>query len=221
MSQPCSRALDKLPCTLESHRCRRPRLFTLVLLALLSTFISTTVLAGTICGVVRDVESGEPVERAGVFVHDPDDGYTGHHGATDAAGAFCIDGVPDGTYNLSVQVDDYQIAWLTDVVVDAASDVIVNAQLPAVWLWPPWPNPAVGRVNVRLSSRLAQPLSLTIYDATGKQIRGWQADAGPVDARTFIWDGRDRSGRQVPSGRYFVLLRSGDVSLTRPVVILR
>jgi hypothetical protein len=193
-----------------------------IALTILLTLCSAPLQAGTICGHVRDADTGGPIDRAGVFVQDPGGGYTGYHGATDATGSFCIDGVPPGTYDLSVQVDDYQIAWLSGVVVeDSMSDVILDAVLPPLWLWPPWPNPAVGQINLRLRSRLAAPLTLAVFDVAGRLVHGWRADAGPVTERTLVWDGRDQRGRRVPAGRYFVMLRSGDVSLTRPVLILR
>ena len=147
--------------------------------------------------------------------------YTGHHGVTDVTGAFCIDGVPAGTYDLSVQVNDYRLAWVTGIVVsDVPSDVVVDAVLPPVWLWPPWPNPAQGKINIRLKSKAAEPFTVAVHDVAGRLVRGWQT-TGDGGEQTLAWDGRDRTGRNVPSGCYFVILRSKDVSLTRWVQVLR
>ena len=43
-----------------------------------------------------------------MFLRKPGGAYTGYSGATDLAGAFCIGGLPGGTYDLEVRVDSHR-----------------------------------------------------------------------------------------------------------------
>jgi hypothetical protein len=64
--------------------------------------------------------------------------------------------------------------------------------------------------------------SLRIYDAAGKMVRSFPCSMPsalcPMQA---TWDGSDASGRQLPSGVYFVKLVNGKDAVTRTVVLTR
>ncbi|MBK7190766.1 MAG: carboxypeptidase regulatory-like domain-containing protein [bacterium] len=121
------------------------------------------------CGTVRDAPTLAPVERAGVFLRLPDWSYTGLHAASDAAGSWCIDNVPAGTYHLDVRVDDYRIGLVRDVVVTgSASGIDIAAQLPTTAIDAPWPNPAHGQVSFRLRLGAPGAATLAVYDVAGR-----------------------------------------------------
>ena len=85
------------------------------------------------------------------------------------------------------------------------------------------PNPARGAVRFRLqeqkpgaedaraieTARLAEPLTLDIFDAGGRLVRSLRGSASGS-----TWDGRDGSGRQLPSGVYRVSVRGSRGSTT-------
>ncbi|MBK9776145.1 MAG: carboxypeptidase regulatory-like domain-containing protein [bacterium] len=178
--------------------------------------------AGTLCGTVRDALTLAPVEHAGVFLRLADWSYTGLHAASDAAGAWCIDNVPAGTYHLDVRVDDYRIGLVRDVVVtDSASGIDIAAQLPTTGIDAPWPNPAHGQVSFRLRLGAPGAATLAVYDVAGRRVRAW-ADADAVAGeRTLDWDFRDAQGFEVPAGRYYLRLEAGGAVVTRPFVRVR
>ncbi len=192
-------------------------------LALLPALLlaASPVLAGTICGTVTDARTLAPVANAGVFVRAPDGAYAGLYGATDEMGHFCIAHVPAGTWDLQVRVDDYQVAYLRGVVVsDSGTNVEIPVTGPGLWLAPPSPNPAQGRVTLRLALRHDARFEVAVFDLGGRLVRRWAGDARAGEPRAFVWDGRDARGRDAPAGCYLVILRVGDQGVSRPLVLL-
>jgi hypothetical protein len=185
-------------------RLARVALAAIVVLGLVASV--SPAFGGTICGTVRDAQTSAPVAHAGVFVRAPDGTYTGFHGATDMAGSFCIAGVPPGTYDLEVLVNDYQVAYLRNVVVSASTDVTVPASLPPVALAPPRPDPASGELHLRWVLSRAASARLIILDAAGRRVQGWSAPALPAGEHSMRWDLRGPDGRMIPPGCYFVVL---------------
>lgn len=89
-----------------------------------------------------------------------------------------------------------------------------------------FPNPFPGAVRPYTIIRWTLPspsdVSISVFNLLGQQLhtvysRGFQ-QAGPGSA---TWDGRDRNGRQVPSGVYFVRLSAGPTAVVRRVVVRR
>jgi hypothetical protein len=72
----------------------------------------------------------------------------------------------------------------------------------------PAPSPARGSMVMSFSLPNPTHVTLAIFDAGGRRVfelvRGWR-DAG---AYRVPWDGRDRDGREVPSGLYFARLQA-------------
>jgi hypothetical protein len=70
------------------------------------------------------------------------------------------------------------------------------------------PNPFVGKLNIDLIG-LRGEIDVSIYNAAGRLIkRLWKGMGG--DILKIHWDGRDDLGRTLPSGVYFVQLKSKD-----------
>ncbi len=181
---------------------------------------STSARAGSICGVVTDAVTGNPVVSAGLFLRDPAGMYTGLYGASGADGSYCIDGVPPGTYTLEVRVDDYLVSFQSGIVVtDAISDVPIAADIPAIRLDPPWPNPSAEAVNMRLEVKRPAEVRLDIYDARGRLVRSWSVTSLDSGVHDYRWDGRTRDGRRAPAGLYMIRVRfDGNVSTRRLIL---
>ncbi len=172
--------------------------------------------SGVVCGMVRDAITANPIVGAGIFVRQTTGQYTGYQGATDATGHYCISGIPAGTYDLEVRLDDYQVAYRRGVVVnDAVTGVDVDARFLKSTLSPPWPNPARTGVSFRLRIRDAGPIELVAVDVNGRVMKGWTGLAAAGEDRTLSWDFRDATGHTLPAGRYFVRLTAGDLSIVR------
>jgi hypothetical protein len=85
----------------------------------------------------------------------------------------------------------------------------------------PSPNPFRDTAAVRFALPGQQWASLAVYDVNGGRVRtllGQTLDAGSHES---AWDGRDDIGSKVPSGVYFVVLRTGGEHLVRKLVVLR
>ena len=172
--------------------------------------------AGSICGTVRDVQTMAPVPRAGVFVRTTAGAYTGLHAATDSTGAYCVENVPAGTYDLEFRVDNYVTTYVRDVQVqDDVTGVDVGAT-PAPILRA-WPNPARTRVSIQVQADEGPAPILHVFDARGRFVRGWKIQGG---GRVFVWDLRDYRGSPLPAGVYFLSLRGrNNFAVTRITLI--
>jgi carboxypeptidase family protein/flagellar hook capping protein FlgD len=176
--------------------------------------------AGTLCGTVRDAQTGAPVAHAGVFLRTPAGAYTGINGATDVSGAFCIDDIPPGTYDIEVRVDDYRVAYLRGVVILVTTGVGIEAGRP-LQLAPPTPNPATTSTLIAWSLPAAARVRLAILDVRGRLVRGWSAASQPAGAHSLAWNLRDAEGRAVPPGMYFVIFEADGAQRVRPVIRIR
>jgi hypothetical protein len=205
----------------SSTICRALRLVPLVV-ALAVVLTAGAASAGTICGTVRDGITAGPVDKAGVFVRTLVGVYTGYHAATDESGSFCIDGIPAGTYDLEVRIDNYEVVYIRGVEVDDdMTSVEVDLAYAAFYFAPPWPNPAQGGVSFRFRAGEAGPVQLLIFDPAGRLVRGWSDPSAVPGERIFVWNLRDKNGARVPSGVYFVRFSAGDVNLVRSIVTLK
>ncbi len=84
------------------------------------------------------------------------------------------------------------------------------------------PNP-LGRSGTRLSFTIpaAREASVEVFDVRGRRVRSLRAGPLPAGAHTVMWDGRDATGRMLPSGVYLVHLRTETEHTTRRVTIVR
>jgi hypothetical protein len=64
-------------------------------------------------------------------------------------------------------------------------------------------------------------VSIGVYDVTGRLISELAEGVQEAGDHKITWNGQDSCGREVASGVYFYLLRSGKKELTRKMVLLR
>jgi arylsulfate sulfotransferase len=84
----------------------------------------------------------------------------------------------------------------------------------------PVPNPSSGAIRVRLGLPHEGPAELSVFDLAGRLVARVSTGRRPAGWHDVTWDGRDRNGRPVASGAYFVKLTAG-ATVTRRVVLLR
>ena len=174
--------------------------------------------AGSLCGTVRDTQTNAPVAEAGIFVRTSAGAYTGIHGASDLAGAFCIHDIPQGTYDLEVRVDDHQVAYVRGVVIGVTTAVEITAGDAGLQLLRPAPNPARDRTRIAWTLPAPARVKLAIYDVRGGLVRGWSSAMLPAGAHAIEWDLRDAHRRTVAAGTYFVHLEAGGARRLRSIV---
>jgi hypothetical protein len=83
------------------------------------------------------------------------------------------------------------------------------------------PNPAHGRVSLRIETDRAGWQRLLVMDLQGRIVRNLDSADYPAGMRSVSWDGRNDSGRVVPPGRYMASLRVPGRTLETRFIILR
>jgi hypothetical protein len=83
------------------------------------------------------------------------------------------------------------------------------------------PNPWASGTRISYSLSAPGEVSLAIYDALGRRVRAFSPHAFRLTPHEVFWDGRDDSGRRVPSGVYFYRLQAGAFSDTKRMVVIR
>jgi hypothetical protein len=78
-----------------------------------------------------------------------------------------------------------------------------------------YPNPFRSELILEIGTPNHPPAEWVVYDVTGHKVWSGVSAAG---AARHQWDGRDRSGRFVPSGTYFYRVQAGDRELTGRIV---
>jgi hypothetical protein len=83
------------------------------------------------------------------------------------------------------------------------------------------PNPFNPRVEISFDLAADGDAELEVFDVRGTLIATLVHGAQEAGRHVAAWDGRDRSGRPVASGVYFVRLLAGDSQSARKMVLLR
>jgi hypothetical protein len=101
----------------------------------------------------------------------------------------------------------------------------VGVELPLtaadVQLRAPVPNPFVAATRFEFTLGRGAPVSLTVYDALGRQVKEvLPLTSLPAGRYGIDWNGTDRSGTRVKSGVYFVHLTSGATRLVQRAILV-
>ncbi|HWN82179.1 MAG TPA: FlgD immunoglobulin-like domain containing protein, partial [Candidatus Udaeobacter sp.] len=85
-----------------------------------------------------------------------------------------------------------------------------------------WPNPTGGPATIELDlAGGGSPATLSVYDPAGRRVASlWQGALAP-GSHVLGWDGRDRDGRLVPNGTYFVRFEANGVRSAARLTIVR
>ena len=70
-----------------------------------------------------------------------------------------------------------------------------------------YPNPFNSSVTIQYFLKKEEKLLLTLYDVKGKQVKILSNTIETAGVKSIKWDSKDRNGKRVPSGLYFVSLR--------------
>jgi len=83
------------------------------------------------------------------------------------------------------------------------------------------PNPSQRDVTMRFGLPRACPLSLAVFDASGRRVRDLARGDLPAGEHLARWDGRDAQGDICPAGVYFVRMQTPDFRAERRLVRMR
>ena len=116
---------------------------------------------------------------------------------------------------------EYQLVALHPFGQETRFGVLGEASQHFFSLMPATPNPSRDGARIDFSLGQAGPVSLSIYDVSGRLVRTLLSGESVEGAQSRHWDGRDEGGHELASGVYFYRLQAGERSLTRKLVLIR
>ncbi len=111
-------------------------------------------------------------------------------------------------------VDDLRLAASQHRMVDIAETVPSPS-------FAPHPNPFESEIRLAFTSAADAPVSMRIYDITGRRIRTLIEGSLPGGEHAVRWDGRDEGGVLLPAGLYFARLETPGFDRVERLVKLR
>jgi beta-lactamase superfamily II metal-dependent hydrolase len=81
-----------------------------------------------------------------------------------------------------------------------------------------FPNPFTHAATFKLSNPEGRPVSLEIFDVSGRLVNSLAPSASGITQQTLTWDGRALSGDYVSPGVYFVRLSAPSAMISKKVV---
>ncbi len=137
--------------------------------------------------------------------------------------------VPTSQVRLRFIAEDAGAASLVEAAVDdlqllAFSDVVAvgHGTAPgAVALALASSHPASGALRLRYTLPAAGPISLRIFDASGRAVRTLVVGRAESGGHLVEWDGCDDRGAMLPSGAYFARLAAAGATVARTLVRTR
>ncbi len=113
----------------------------------------------------------------------------------------------------------------SDIYAQRTSYVITGAGTPetphAAYLEQNFPNPFNPSTTIRFGLDQAGPVSLKIYDPSGRLVATIIDKTMLEGNYSETWDGKDSAGYPAPSGVYFYRLRTDSATRTRKMILLR
>jgi len=98
----------------------------------------------------------------------------------------------------------------------------VDLTIPLVYgLAQNFPNPFNPQTEIRFEMPFAGKTNLTVYDIRGRLVRNLVSGHLDAGRHSVVWTGRDNSGRQVASGVYYYMIKSGDFADTRRMTLIK
>lgn len=112
---------------------------------------------------------------------------------------------------------DYYLVTATDLVGNESEPAVLAVNPDAVddgppgrtWLQPTAPNPFNPRTTMAFTVPAQGPVRLQIMDLAGRLVATLVDRPLPAGRHEAVWDGRDASGRAMPSGVYLSRLEAG------------
>jgi len=85
-----------------------------------------------------------------------------------------------------------------------------------------YPNPFNGSITIRWFNSHSKQNDLQIFDIGGRLIKTNEFDSiGNTKEGEFVWTGRDQTGKEVPSGVYFLKLSDQDQAQNKKIMLLK
>jgi hypothetical protein len=121
--------------------------------------------------------------------------------------------VEAGIDDFSIVFYDEGLSGLTDAGNRAARGIVLAQNVP---------NPFSPVTAIRFT--VAEPgreVTLRVFDISGREVKTLLEGEKVVGSRTVHWNGTNEAGEEIAAGLYFCRLVSGDIRLSRKIVLVR
>ncbi len=119
-----------------------------------------------------------------------------------------------GTYGRSIWRRDIKLDTVSPVE-DAVPRHVVIADHGAA------PNPFNALTTIDFELAKAARVNVNVYDVAGRRLVELLAEERQQGTHQVTWDGRDRAGSMMASGKYLVVIKAGGEAVTQGVVLAK
>jgi len=116
---------------------------------------------------------------------------------------------------------DYYIMYIPGIVSNEEVDETPENVVFQTALRGAYPNPFNPMTRVRFSLDRAQHVKLSVFDLTGKRIAELADGVFPGGEQSILWNGKDSTGRDMPSGNYMVQMETDQQMRSSKMTLLR
>ncbi len=88
-------------------------------------------------------------------------------------------------------------------------------------VYSPYPNPFKSQIQIKYSLVKHGCIKIDVYDINGRLVRNLLNQNLQDGVRIAVWNGKDENGKQLPSGVYFVRLKTPNKSITKKIIKLK
>lgn len=84
-----------------------------------------------------------------------------------------------------------------------------------------YPNPFNGQTRINFISTTQSPAELVIYNILGQKVKTLFNDVAKIGLNTVSWNSKNEKGSEVSSGVYYYVLKIGEDSFSKKMVLLK
>jgi len=110
--------------------------------------------------------------------------------------------------------------YLTDYVPNTENEINIEAN----YKLSNFPNPfnPTTTISFELNTETSESIELSIYNLKGQKVKSYHINQSTVlPINSVTWDGKDDKNQPVSSGIYFYKLQSGDIEVSKKMLLLK
>ena len=120
-----------------------------------------------------------------------------------------------GAYNLLLKSENITIDYV-DAIEETEEIVVSSFSLDQNY-----PNPFNPTTTIGFTLSKASQTNLTIFDVLGREVAVLTDELRNAGTHTIEWDGKNKNGKQVPTGIYFYRLQTNEGVLSKKMLLVK